>query len=270
MGLGRDLRARRKDGSEFPVEIGLNPVQTKEGPRVLSAIVDISERKNAEAELRESEARLAREVEALASLQKLALLSAKEIDLAKILGEILNVAVAVSAADFGTIQLLDAESSDLRIMGQRGFPKWWLDFWNETGKGKGTCGTALERGTRVIVEDVEQSPIFLGTPALEIQRRAGVRSVQSTPLFSRSGSPLGMFSTHYRQPQRPDERTLRLLDLLARQAADIIERTQMEVSLRKSEARVHALADPSRRKAEGAQETKPDDSKAREGRGSEK
>lgn len=51
MGAGRDLFARRKDGSEFPVEIGLNPIETPEGLMVLSSIVDITSRKNSEAEL---------------------------------------------------------------------------------------------------------------------------------------------------------------------------------------------------------------------------
>lgn len=53
MGLGRELFARRKDGREFPVEIGINPVESEEGTLVLSVIVDITERRKAEAEARE-------------------------------------------------------------------------------------------------------------------------------------------------------------------------------------------------------------------------
>jgi two-component system, cell cycle sensor histidine kinase and response regulator CckA len=57
MGAGRDLLAQRKNGTRFPVEIGLNPVETDEGIWVLSSVVDITERKRAEATLRENEQR---------------------------------------------------------------------------------------------------------------------------------------------------------------------------------------------------------------------
>jgi signal transduction histidine kinase len=48
MGAGRDLFARRKDGTEVPVEIGLNPIRTDRGLFVLASIIDISERRAAE------------------------------------------------------------------------------------------------------------------------------------------------------------------------------------------------------------------------------
>ena len=59
MGAGRELFCRRKNATEFPVEIGTSPIQSPEGTLVLSAIVDITERKQAEAEARKHREELA-------------------------------------------------------------------------------------------------------------------------------------------------------------------------------------------------------------------
>ena len=70
MGARRDLFGRRKDGSEVPLEVGLTSVATAEGTFLLASIVDITERKAAEAERRhlEDELRQAQKLEALGTL----------------------------------------------------------------------------------------------------------------------------------------------------------------------------------------------------------
>jgi PAS domain S-box-containing protein len=66
MGVGRDLRAVRRDGTEFPVEIGLTPIETENETFVLATVLDITARREAEAafarraaELERANARLA-------------------------------------------------------------------------------------------------------------------------------------------------------------------------------------------------------------------
>jgi hypothetical protein len=74
----------------------------------------------------------------------------------------------------------------------------------------------MQRWERVIVEDVETSPLFVGTPSLDVMLKAGVRAVQSTSMVRRAGELLGILTTQWNVPYSPDEHDLWRIDLLAR------------------------------------------------------
>lgn len=103
---------------------------------------------------------------------------------------------------------------------------------------------ALKFGQRAVIPDFEAWDQIVGTEDLDAFRGPGIRSAQTTPLLSRSGELLGMISTHWSHPHLPSERDLRLLDILARQAADLLERTIAEAALRQAEEQQRQTARP--------------------------
>ena len=70
--------------------------------------------------------------------------------------------------------------------------------------------------------------MFAGSPSRAVLLDAGVRAMQSTPVFDRSGAFLGTLATHYRAPHRFDESERRWLDVLARMAGDTVHRRQSD------------------------------------------
>jgi PAS domain S-box-containing protein len=150
-----------------------------------------------------------------------------------LLDEILGAAIRITRAEMGNIQLLNDDV--LTIVAHRGFEASFLEFFGTVCKGQAAaCGSALQRASRVIVEDVSSSPLF-DASSLHVMLAAKARAMQSTPLVSRTGRVLGMFSTHYQSaPRRPSDRELHLLDVLARQAADLIEHKQFEEAERRA------------------------------------
>lgn len=164
-------------------------------------------------------------------------------DLQAVLEKILETAVALARTDMGTIQLLDHGSGTLEIRAQQGLTQKWVDFWRSVGKGRGACGTAMERGERVLVEDVATSPIFADPAVKEMMHEANVRAVVSTPLVGNADRLIGVFSVHFRVPHGPGERVLRRLDMLAHFATDVIERAWAEEDLKKREERYRTLVE---------------------------
>ena len=163
--------------------------------------------------------------------------------------QLVDAAVAIMHSDFASMQMLypeRGEGGELRLLAFRGFNPEAARFWEWVRADSGSsCAAALRSGTRVIVPDIEDSELMAGTDDLETYRQTGIRAVQTTPLLSRSGKLLGMISTHWRNPHLPPASDLGLFDVLARQAADLIERAITDAALRDSEQRMRQFSDAS-------------------------
>ena len=137
----------------------------------------------------------------------------------------LEAAIDATQAQMGNIQLKD--DSGLRIVAYRGFDVRFLEFFSCVSDGHGAaCGAAMKSGARVIVSDVANDPIFVGTEAASVMEKASARAVQSTPLVSSSGQFLGMLSTHFDHPHRPAANELALVDLIAEHTAHWLEQAK--------------------------------------------
>lgn len=181
---------------------------------------------------------ISRELEAARRLQEISTRLIRQNDEAALYLEILDAALVIMNADAASVQRLDIDSGKLELLGSRGFHPAAASFWQWVDANDGSaCAEALRTGRRIIAEDVEAAPFDVGQGDMESYRHSGLRAVQSTPLVSRLGQPLGMISTLWRLPHRPADHELRLLDVLARQAAELIERAQAEeISQRESAA----------------------------------
>jgi len=176
-------------------------------------------------------------------LQEISTLLIQEGSLESLYRRVLDAAIDLMSAQMGSLQSFYPEQGELRLLAWKGFHPDSAAFWERVHLGSASsCGAALSVGHRVMVPDVEASDVLAGTADLDAYRQSGIRAVQSTPLVSRSGRLLGMISTHWLEPHEPTERAFRLFDVLARQAADIVERIQVETALRESEQRSRWLA----------------------------
>ena len=197
-------------------------------------------RKETESALRESEGRASADLRALGRIQKITTRLIGSNDLQARLSEILAAAADVLGTHKGNIQLFDPDSGALRIVAHQGFsPEFLRRFMNQGSPA--VCDVAAQRIERVIWEDVAAEPDLEGTEDLEVILADGIRAIQSTPLVGLDGGILGLLNNHFVEVHRPSERELQLLDLLARMAADFIERWQSDQALRNSEEKYRQL-----------------------------
>ena len=229
--LAGDYRIILANGEERSVNTQAEVIfDEKNTPiRIRGTVQDITERK-------QTQLLMKADLEALTRMHALSrkLLGAEGIQ--PLLQEIMDAAVAIVDAKMGTLQLIEDDS--LLIVAHYGHQQPFLEFFSSAESRASVCGEAMQRGGRVIIEDVETSSLFVGTPSLDVMCNAGVRAVHSTPIISRAGTLLGVLTTQWDVPYSLSEHDLWRIDLLARQAADMIEQARSEEALRESETRL--------------------------------
>jgi GAF domain-containing protein len=190
-------------------------------------------------------AALAADLEAAHCLQQLSVDMAHAADLGSLYQKIVDAAALIMGSDFASMQEFHAESGErgeLKLLAGRGFSAEAMKLWAWVRPDSACgCGRAFKSGKREVVADILNAPFMAGTKDLEGYRAAGMAAMQSTPLLSRSGQLVGMISTHWRKTHQPSDRDLRLFDILARLAADLIERKVRDEDLRRREERARTL-----------------------------
>ncbi len=234
-----EKRLIRRNGLILWVTVSVSPVLDAAGKphSAVSVYADITERKQAEE-------KLAMELADTKQLQTISSQLIREDNINVLYEQILDATMAVMRSDMGSIQMLYPDKNELLLLVSKGLDPASAAFWEWVRSDSGsTCGVALRTGERVIVSDVETCDFIAGTADLDFYRLSKIKAVQSTPLVSRSGRIVGMISNHWLVRHQPSERDLRLLDVLARQAADLIERKQAEEALHQSKERYRNLFD---------------------------
>ncbi len=202
-------------------------------------------RKKSDSAQKKTEQMLTVELENTRLLQQFSAELIQGADSETLCGKILDTAVALLHADFASMQRFYPErgvGGELQLLGHRGFSAEAAESWAWVRpESECVCGIALRTGKRVVVPDIEVCDFIANGGYLEIFRQVGIRAVQTTPLISRSGTLLGMLSTHWRNPHDLSVSEMSALDQLARQTADLIERRQTTENLRRSEERFRIL-----------------------------
>ena len=90
-----------------------------------------------------------------------------------------------------------------------------------TGPVAGSCGTAAFFGKQVIVEDIETDPLWENYKMYALPE--GLRSCWSTPIITSGGELLGTFAIYYKEPRKPTEHDLQLIDEIVGLTANVIE-----------------------------------------------
>jgi signal transduction histidine kinase len=229
-----DKNVRAQSGRHYCLRVVPYRTEGQVATGVVLTLVDMTMLRTAERNLRIARAHVAEDLRRMTRLHELGAELVRPGTVSAKLDHVIRAAVDITVAEKGHVQLCD-DAGVLTMAAHTGFDRPYLEYFARVDAATDSaCAAATASRQRVLVEDVTTSAIFAGSPTVPVMVAAGVRGMQATPLFDRAGHFVGIFSTHYRDVHRFDGADLRWLDLLARHAADVLERQQTEEQLTRS------------------------------------
>ncbi|WP_426059028.1 PAS domain S-box protein [Hymenobacter sp. B1770] len=210
--------------------------------RVAVVFRDITERKQHEQALEEGKAQSEADLAGMRRLYELQSRLAHHNDVQAAFQDVLALACEFTSTDRGCVQFLSTDGARLEMFVWQGYPddSPFISYFRYEGLKTGCEVTRVQR-QRLIIEETVGFEGLEGTEAGAATYADEIRAAQSTPMTSRTGETIGVISTQFRQPHRPSDHELRLLDMLAWTAAEFLERHRADAALRHSEEKYRTL-----------------------------
>lgn len=153
--------------------------------------------------------------------------------LSRILEEIVRTAEQVDPRVLGSVVLLGDDGRTMRRVVAPSMPRAYSDalLGVEIGPDRGSCGTSMFTGLRVVAHDIETDPRWADFRTLT--REHGLRACWSEPIRLASGEVVGSFAMYYREPRSPSESETAVITGWAHLVGIAIQRDRAERTLKR-------------------------------------